>query len=378
MKLGSKFFTCALALSVAVALCVPAMAFAGTTATLKAGKTAKVTLYAPSATKAKATLKVKGQKAVAGVWKSSNKKVVTVKAGKVTAKKAGKATITAKFGKKTYEAKVVVKKTAISKKAATLEVGKKLTLKLKGDKIKKVQTSSDAVAVKLASNKQKVAVTAKAAGAAKVKVTSKKGKTYTCKVTVTPPVVAVTGVSFAKTTLVMKKGDAPVANPATVTPANATDKRVAYESKNPKVATVDSQGNVTAVGFGATKVTATSASGAKSDVCDVYVTELDAEQWKTAIENVDVDAFKAALVSKDQDAISKQFEQILDKAGIDKSVFENANIDAEQSRKLIEGYSSLIMSKVDPQLMTKVMLNPSAITVDDIQQVLNAITDTLS
>ena len=377
MKLGSKFFTCALALSVAVALCVPAVALAGTSATLKAGKTAKVTLYTPSATKAKATLKVKGQKAAAGVWKSSNKKVATVKAGKVTAKKAGKATITVKFGKKTYKAKVVVKKTAISQKTAELEVGKKLNLKLTGDKIKKVEASSAAVAVKLSSNKQKVAVTAKAAGAAKVKVTSKKGKAYTCKVTVTPPVVAVTGVSFAKTTLVLKKGETS-ANPATVAPANATDKRVAYESENPKVAAVDDQGNVTAVGFGTTKVTATSASGAKSDVCDVYVTELDAKQWKAAIENVDVDAFKAALESKDKDAISEQFEQILDKAGIDKSVFENANIDTEESRKLIEGYSSLIMSKVDPQLMTKVMLNPSAITVDDIRQVLDAITDTLS
>lgn len=42
-------------------------------------------------------------------WTSSNKKVAVVKNGKITAKKAGKAVITAKIGKKKYKCKVVVK-----------------------------------------------------------------------------------------------------------------------------------------------------------------------------------------------------------------------------------------------------------------------------
>lgn len=43
-------------------------------------------------------------------WSSSNKKVATVtKKGKVTGKKAGKVTITAKVGKKNYNCKVNVK-----------------------------------------------------------------------------------------------------------------------------------------------------------------------------------------------------------------------------------------------------------------------------
>lgn len=41
-------------------------------------------------------------------WSSSNKKIATVKKGKVTAKKAGNATIKAKVGKKTYSCKVTV------------------------------------------------------------------------------------------------------------------------------------------------------------------------------------------------------------------------------------------------------------------------------
>lgn len=48
-------------------------------------------------------------------WSTSNKKVATVnKKGKVAAKKAGKATITAKLGKKKYTCKVTVKKKTAS------------------------------------------------------------------------------------------------------------------------------------------------------------------------------------------------------------------------------------------------------------------------
>lgn len=50
-------------------------------------------------------LKCKGAKS----WKSSNKKVATVKKGVVSAKAAGKATITAKAGKKSATCKVTVK-----------------------------------------------------------------------------------------------------------------------------------------------------------------------------------------------------------------------------------------------------------------------------
>lgn len=54
------------------------------------------------------TLKVTGT-AQKVTWKSSNKKVVTVtKKGKVTGKKEGKATISAKVGKKTLKCKITV------------------------------------------------------------------------------------------------------------------------------------------------------------------------------------------------------------------------------------------------------------------------------
>lgn len=58
------------------------------------------------------TLKVKGvssKVAKKAKWSTSNKKVATVKKGKVTAKKAGKATITCKVKGKKYTCKVTVK-----------------------------------------------------------------------------------------------------------------------------------------------------------------------------------------------------------------------------------------------------------------------------
>lgn len=60
-----------------------------------------------------ATLKLTGTKAKV-TWSSSNKAVATVNTkGKVTAKKAGKATITATVSKKKYTCTVTVKKTAV-------------------------------------------------------------------------------------------------------------------------------------------------------------------------------------------------------------------------------------------------------------------------
>lgn len=67
------------------------------------------------------TLKVKGTKKKVK-WSSSNKKVASVNSkGKVKAKKAGKATITAKVGKKKYKCKITVKKKKSTKKTTTTQ-----------------------------------------------------------------------------------------------------------------------------------------------------------------------------------------------------------------------------------------------------------------
>lgn len=76
------------------------------------------------------TLKVKGTRKKVK-WSSSNKKVASVSSkGKVKAKKAGKATITAKVGKKKYKCRITVKKkTATTQKKTTEKNTEKSTEK---------------------------------------------------------------------------------------------------------------------------------------------------------------------------------------------------------------------------------------------------------
>lgn len=242
-----------------------------------AAKATPIVLYSDSATQNAKKLTAKGLKAAKAKWKSSNTKVVTVKKGKVVAKKAGKATVTAKQGKKTFTFKVTAKKVSINKSKAQIKVGGTVALKLTGDTIKSVKTSSKAVATV----SKKGVVKGVKAGTSTITLVSKKGKKYTCKITVKasasskpskPSTVAVTGVSFAQPSLSLVVGSAAVSNPATVQPANATNKAVTYSSSAPSVASVDSVGQITPKAAGTATITAKTADGGKTATCKVTVT----------------------------------------------------------------------------------------------------------
>ena len=89
---------------------------------------------------------------------------------------------------------------------------------------------------------------------------------------VTPPVVAVTGVTLNKTTLSLTAGNKETLS-ATIVPTNATTKTVTWASDNTAVATVNATtGEVTAVSAGSAKITVTSVSGSKTASCTVTVT----------------------------------------------------------------------------------------------------------
>ena len=102
MRTIKKFIATALTMAMCVTMIGTANVSAATK--VKLNKT-KVTVTVGRSVK----LKVKGTK-VKVKWLTSNKKVAVVKKGKVTGKKAGKAVITAKVGKKAYKCKVTVKK----------------------------------------------------------------------------------------------------------------------------------------------------------------------------------------------------------------------------------------------------------------------------
>ncbi|EOT28738.1 hypothetical protein C805_00259 [Eubacterium sp. 14-2] len=125
-------------------------------------------------------------------WSTSNKKVATVKNGKISAKKTGKATVTVKAGSKkaTVKVNVVSKakkatKVTLNKKKATLKVKKTLSLKTT------LKPSSSTDTLKWTSSNKKVAkvdkfgtVTAVKKGKATITVKTSSGKKATCKITV--------------------------------------------------------------------------------------------------------------------------------------------------------------------------------------------------
>ena len=91
------------------------------------------------------------------------------------------------------------------------------------------------------------------------------------KVTYTYTPVSATGISLSQTTAVLAVGGELTLN-ATVSPDNATDKSVTWSSNNTGVATVDANGNVTAMAAGTAGITATSNSdGNVTATCTVVV-----------------------------------------------------------------------------------------------------------
>ena len=219
-------------------------------------------------------------------WSSSNEAVAAVDSnGKVTAKKAGTAVITATSSNgKTAGCTVTVKQKEIAitgiglnKSTTSLTEGESETLtatiapsNATGDKTVKWSSSNEAVAAVDSNGK----VTAKKAGTAVITATSSNGKTAGCTVTVKQKEIAITGIGLNKSTTSLTEGESETLT-ATIAPSNATgDKTVKWSSSNEAVAAVDSNGKVTAKKAGTAVITATSSNG-KTAGCTVTVKQKD-------------------------------------------------------------------------------------------------------
>ena len=160
---------------IAIAMCLNCITLNTEAASPKLNKN-KISLYVGSST----TLKIKNAKSKI-TWKSSNKKVATVSSkGKVTAKKKGTATITAKVSSKTYKCKVTVKNPYLSKTSLTLTEGSTHTLRITGTKASSWSSSNKSVAT----ISKKGVITAKKAGTVTITCKGKNKKTYKCSLTV--------------------------------------------------------------------------------------------------------------------------------------------------------------------------------------------------
>ena len=196
-------------------------------------------------------------------WTTSDASIATVDAnGKVTAIKEGTATVTAKAGEKSATCKVTVDKNVIAVTSVTLNKteltltegeSETLTATVKPDDAtdKTVTWSSSDTAVATVDNGK---VTAIKEGTAII--TAKAGdKSTSCTVTVNKKVIAVTSVTLNKTELTLKEGETESLT-ATVKPDDATDKTVTWSTSDASIATVDTNGKVTAVKEGSTTITA--------------------------------------------------------------------------------------------------------------------------
>ena len=194
-------------------------------------------------------------------WSSSNEAVATVdKNGKVTAKKAGIATITAKASNgKATSCKVTVEEPVTSiklnKTSTVIYMGSSETLKVTINPTnatnKTVTWSSSDTTVATVDRNGKV--TPKKEGTTKITVKSSNGKTAVCTVTVN---TKITNIKLDRTVLMLDKDHY---NFAELTAKLTPNKKVTIEwsSSNTKVATVDKNGKVTGKKYGTTKITAT-------------------------------------------------------------------------------------------------------------------------
>ena len=176
-------------------------------------------------------------------WTSSNTKVATVANGKVTAKAAGTAKITAAVGGKTATYTVTVKKPSISATVGKVYVGKtaKVQVKKYGTTAKVSFKSSN---TKIATVNKSGVVTGKKAGTVKITVTAGKlTKTVTVK-------VAKPSFTLVKSSASIKKG-----KKVTIKVKAAPSSKVTYKTSNKSVATVSSKGVVTGKKKGTAKIT---------------------------------------------------------------------------------------------------------------------------
>ena len=257
--------------------------------------------------KSKLTLKGVSSKNKKSVkWRSNSKNLVVSYSKKDTrsatfyARKAGTYKVTATYGKKTYVAVVKASKKGMNVTSRTLNKGQKYTLKLKGVKGKAKWSSSkkSVVTVKTIKNGKGAVITAKKPGSATITATVGEKK-LVCVVKVKGTTAVVTPkpttapkptenpkpqpTTSPKPTEVVKPEEKPTPEPtpaevkadkitlnresvtftalnqtfslsATVTPENAEEKAVGWNSINTSAVTVDENGKITAVGRGSSVV----------------------------------------------------------------------------------------------------------------------------
>ncbi len=237
----------------------------------------------------KATITPSGATDKTITWTSSNKNIATVSSsGVVTGVKEGNATITAKSSNgKTATCAISVKPSTIKLKSikitsnvTSIYVGGSVTLGVEYDPTNATNkavtwTSSDKTVATVTSGG---VVKAIANGSVKITATSKENSNIKASIslTVREKNIPVESIILNKTFVRLNTTDnKEVKLTPTITPSNATNKTLTWTSSNTKVATVDANGKVKALGPGAVKITAKNAESGKSAIANIVITQYD-------------------------------------------------------------------------------------------------------
>lgn len=245
-------------------------------------------------------------------WASSNTTVATVSSsGLVSAKAKGTTTITATVGSQRATCTVTVAEDVIgvtsitlSETALALVEGETATLTATvypanaTDKAV-VWSSSDAA---VASVSDAGLVTAVKEGTAEISATAGNVSAQ-CTVTIRKNVIAVESITLSQTSLSMEEGQTAMLA-ATVSPADATDKTVTWTSSNNEIATVSTEGLITAIKEGTAKITAS--AGNQSATCTVTVkkgiiavTSVTLSQTTLSLEEGETETLVATVLPSD-------------------------------------------------------------------------------
>ena len=216
-------------------------------------------------------------------WKSSYASVASVdNSGKVTAVKAGSATITVTTtdGSKTATCSVTVTAKTIEVNDVGLDKSEmemvagdsyQFTVTLKPDNASDKTLSWSSSDENVASVDNSGKVTAISEGKVTITVkTSNSAQSASCDITVKAASIPVTGVNIDSWIINIGVNET-AAIAYTIQPEDATNKEVTFSSDNTDVVAVDSEGTLVGVSSGSAKVTVTTVDGGFSSICTVNV-----------------------------------------------------------------------------------------------------------
>ncbi len=301
----------------------------------------KIELVTGNTTKLQATISPDYAINKTVIWSSADTNIATVtEDGIVKAISKGNTTITAETTNgKTATCYIVVNNPEIeveyiSLSRTSIELNKDYSLKLQatitpGNATNRsiTWTSAD---TNIATVTEDGVVKAISKGTTTITATSSNGKTATCQVVVTEPIIEVQYVTLNKSTLNLTPGKTENLQ-ATITPGNAVNKTLTWTSSNTNVATVTSTGEVKAISEGSTTITVKATTG-EAGKCTVIVKKEEQEVTKITLNKTNLtlekgESERLIATVEPQDAKDKEITWTSSNSNIAK-VDTNGNVTA--------------------------------------------------